>query len=382
MAALYIHVPFCAKRCVYCDFYSNTNLEYKDAYISALLQEMEMRSDFFKGESIKTIYFGGGTPSQLQICDLEKIIEGVNRIFTVSGNPEVTIEANPDDLSRTYITSLKKNPVNRISIGIQSFDDSDLRLLNRRHSAIEAEIAVSRCKEAGLANISIDMIYGLPGQTADAWAQNVDKAITLDVQHISAYGLTYEEGTALYKMMERKEVTPVDDDLYESFFRILSDKLTAAGFVHYEISNFAKRSESYPDGHISLHNSSYWNGSHYLGVGPSAHSYDGEARYVNVSSVSEYIKLINKGSEQFYEKETLDERTKYNDYIITRLRTMWGVSLSELRQALGEEWKQYFLARSEPFLCSKKLKRYGDNVKVSYRDIFICDAILRELIAL
>ena len=382
MAALYIHVPFCAKRCVYCDFYSNTNMEYKDAYISALLSEMEMRSDFFRGESVKTVYFGGGTPSQLHQRDFERIFEGIYRMFTVSDNPEVTIEANPDDLSRTYISSLKNLPVNRISIGIQSFDDDDLRLLNRRHTVMEAETAVARCLDAGLTNISIDLIYGLPGQTIDAWSKNVDKAIALDVQHISAYGLTYEEGTAIYKMMEREEVKPVDDELYERFFRILTDKLTAAGFAHYEISNFAKRSESYPGGRISLHNSSYWNGTRYLGAGPSAHSYDGNARYVNVSSIAEYIKSVNEGSGPFFEKETLDERTMYNDFIITRLRTASGVSLSELRRELGEEWAQYFLTQSEPFLCLKKLNKYEDNVKVSYDSIFVCDAIIRDLIAL
>ena len=357
-------------------------MEYKDAYVSALLHEMEMRSGFFRGEDIKTIYFGGGTPSQLQSCDFEKIIECIYRIFPVSDNPEVTIEANPDDLSRTYIYSLKNLPINRISIGIQSFDDDDLRLLNRRHTAMEAEAAVTRCKDAGLTNISIDLIYGLPGQTIDAWLKNVDKAIALDVQHISAYGLTYEEGTAIYKMMEREEVTPVDDELYERFFRILTDKLLAAGFAHYEISNFAKRLESYPDGRISLHNSSYWNGTRYLGTGPAAHSYDGDARYVNVSSVAEYIKSVNEGSGQFFEKETLDERTRYNDFVITRLRTASGVSLSELRRELGEEWERYFLAQSEPFLCSEKLNKSEDNVKVSYDSIFVCDAIIRDLIAL
>jgi len=382
MAALYIHVPFCAKRCVYCDFYSNTNMEFKDAYISTLLREMEIRSDFFKGESVKTIYFGGGTPSRLQSCDFEKIFEGIYKIYPVAENPEITIEANPDDLSRTYITSLRTLPVNRISIGIQSFDDNDLRFLNRRHTAKQAEIAVERCKSAGLANISIDLIYGLPGQTIDAWSKNVDKAITLDVRHISAYGLTYEEGTALYKMMEREEVTPVDDELYEHFFRILADKLTGADFAHYEISNFAKRSDSYPEGRISLHNSSYWNGTYYLGVGPSAHSYDGNARYVNVSSLIKYIKFVNEGFGKFFEKEMLDERTKYNDFIITRLRTVWGVSLCELESELGEEWKRYFLEQSEPFLCSKKLNIHDDYVKVSYDYIFISDAIIRDLIAL
>ena len=357
-------------------------MEYKDDYVAALLREMEMRSHFFKGESVKTIYFGGGTPSQLQLCDLEKIIECIFRIYPVADNPEVTLEANPDDLTHTYLLSLKNIPVNRISIGIQSFNDDDLRLLNRRHTAMEAKTAVSRCKDAGLDNLSIDLIYGLPGQTIDAWSANVEKAIALDVQHISAYGLTYEEGTAIFKMLERDEVEPVEDELYEHFFHILTEKLTGAGFAHYEISNFAKRSDLYPDGRISLHNSSYWNGTHYLGLGPSAHSYDGDARYVNVSSLTGYIKSANEGSEKFFEKEALDDRKKYNEFIITRLRTTWGVSLNELRKGIGEEWERYFLERSEPFLCSKKLNKHDDYVKVSCDSIFVSDAIMRELIAL
>ena len=382
MAGLYIHVPFCAKRCIYCDFYSNTNMEYKEAYISALLREMEVRRDYLHGESVKTIYFGGGTPSRLQPQDIEKIFDGIYRIFSVSDNPEITIEANPDDLSGDYVTSLKTLPVNRISIGIQSFNDADLRLLNRRHTAVEAERAVGRCKRAGLTNISIDLIYGLPGQTAEAWSYNVEKAISLDVPHISAYSLTYEEGTAICKMMEREEIEPVDDDLYEQFFRILTDKLSAGGFVHYEISNFAKRSNSYPDGCISLHNSSYWNETHYLGLGPSAHSYDGVSRCRNVSSISDYIKAVNENCGDFYETEWLDERTRYNDFIITRLRTMWGISLSDLRQKFGEERKRYFLEKSEPYFCSKMLKRYDDFVKITHSGIFVSDAIMRDLIAL
>jgi oxygen-independent coproporphyrinogen-3 oxidase len=318
----------------------------------------------------------------LQPRDIEKIFDGIYRIFSVSDNPEITIEANPDDLSLSYVASLKSFPINRISIGIQSFDDKDLRMLNRRHTAVEAESAVLRCKEAGLANISIDLIYGLPGQTADAWSYNVDKAVDLDVQHISAYSLSYEEGTAIYKMLERKEITPVDDDSYECFFRILTGKLASAGFVHYEISNFAKRSASYPDGRISLHNSSYWNGTHYLGIGPSAHSYSGNTRCMNVSSIAEYIKAVNDGGGCFYETEWLDERTRYNDFIITRLRTMWGVSLKDLRDEFGEERERYFLEQSEPYFGLDMLNVDGGYVKVSCRGIFVSDAIMCDLIAL
>ena len=382
MAGLYIHVPFCARRCIYCDFYSNTNMEYKEAYISALLREMEMRHDYLNGEVIKTIYFGGGTPSQLSPGDIEKIFNGIYRFFSISDNPEITIETNPDDLSDSYLTSLKALPVNRLSIGIQSFIDSELLLLNRRHTAGEAIDAVARCKEGGIENISIDIMYALPGQTAESWMYNIDKAIELDVSHISAYNLTYEEGTAIYKMLNRKEIESVDDDVCEQFFRILTAKLAKAGFVHYETSNFAKYSTSYPDGRISLHNSSYWNGTQYLGIGPSAHSYNGESRSWNVSSIFGYINALNNSSMEFFETENLDVIARYNDFIITRLRTMWGVSLSELRRVFGEERERYFLDKSEPFLFLNKLKKQGDSVKVSHDGIFISDAIMRELIAL
>ena len=383
MAGLYVHIPFCVKRCIYCDFYSNTNMEYKNAYISALLREMEMRSGYLRGESISTIYLGGGTPSQLHPREIEKIFDAIYRIFPIAENPEATIEANPDDLSGDYITLLRKLlPVNRISIGIQSFDNKDLQLLNRRHTAKEAIDAVGRCKDSGLTNISIDLIYGLPGQTVDVWSYNVDKALSLDVPHISAYNLTYEEGAMITRMMERDEIEPVDDDLCEQFFRILKGKLEADGFTHYEISNFAKRSDPYPEGRISLHNSSYWNDTHYIGVGASAHSYDGVSRSQNVSSIITYINALKKGRVDFIETEYLSEREMYNDFIITHLRTMWGISLNDLERKFGESRKRYFLSKSEPLISKKTLNIHGDCVKVSCDGIFISDAIMRQLIAL
>lgn len=343
---------------------------------------MEIRRDYLSAEKISTIYFGGGTPSQLQVRDLERIICAIYRTFPVSDTPEVTIEANPDDLSDAYVSSLKTLPVNRISIGIQSFNDAELHLLNRRHTAREAVGAVSRCQDAGLTNISIDLMYGLPGQTTDTWIYNVERAVALDVPHLSAYSLTYEEGTAIHDQVESGKICPADDDLYEKFFHILTEKLATAGFVHYEISNFAKRSAAYPEGRISLHNSSYWNGTRYLGLGPAAHSYNGDCRSWNVSSITTYIKAIHEDSDHFYETEILDERTKYNDFIITRLRTMWGVSLSELRGAFGVERSRYFLEKSAPFLRLEMLKKRGDFVKVASDKFFVSDAIIRELIAL
>jgi oxygen-independent coproporphyrinogen-3 oxidase len=382
MAGLYVHVPFCVKRCIYCDFYSNIRMEYKEDYLTAVIREMEMRRDYLSGEPLKTIYFGGGTPSQLNVYDFERLFDTIYRFFSFSPDPEITIEANPDDLSEEYILSLTKLPFNRISIGIQSFRDEDLCLLNRRHTTADATVAVYRCKDAGFDNISIDLIYGLPGQTAGEWSDNIRKAILLDVSHISAYNLTYEEGTLIYDKAKRGDIRPVDDELCESLFFMLKKRLADAGFVHYEISNFAKSSPSYPAGRISIHNSSYWTGAHYLGIGPSAHSYNGESRSRNVSSISAYIHAINKKSEIPHETEYSDKRTKYNDYVITRLRTMWGLSLDELRTEFGEERERYLLKKSEPFLRSKKLKIEGGCVKISTDGLFVSDTIMRELIAI
>jgi len=398
MAGLYIHIPFCLKRCIYCDFFSTTQLEVKDAYIAALLREMEIRSDIWRYETFKTIYFGGGTPSLIQPHELNTIIEAVYRYFSVSEHPEITLEANPNDLTGNYITLLKKIPVNRISIGIQSFDDDELRLMSRRHTAKEAIEAITQCKEAGFDNISIDLMYGLPelsvgthsekrkkvsvsqSQAVENWSHTLDKAIGFEVSHISAYHLTYEEDTPICRMMQNKEIIPVEEDMSESFFRLLIAKLTAAGFVHYEISNFARCSSGDPSGRISLHNASYWNGTHYLGLGASAHTYDGASRSWNVSSLEGYIRTIHENPDSVYETELLDVRARYNDYIITRLRTMWGISLKELQREFGKDMESYFIKKSKDLIQRKILQMQGDNVKISSEGLFISDAIMRELI--
>ena len=381
MAGLYIHIPFCAKRCIYCDFYSSTNQAYQEAYIAAVVKEMEMRSDEWREAVFDTVYFGGGTPSQLRQDALRRIFDAVYQHFTIAEHPEITFEANPDDLSDLYIASIKTLPVNRISIGIQSFDDGHLRLLNRRHTALQAVEAVKRCQDAGLTHISIDLMYGLPGQTADGWAQTIEKAIALDVSHISAYCLSYEEGTTLSTMLKNNEITPAEDEDCELFFRMAVAQLTAADFVHYEISNFAKRSPKYPEGRISIHNSSYWNGTHYLGLGPSAHSYNGATRSWNVSSVADYINGVEDNPEKFRTIACLTAREKYNDFIITRLRTKWGVSLDELTKEFGEAQKTLFLEQSNPYIRIKKLKYEGGNVKLSLEGMFVSDGIIRDLLA-
>lgn len=373
MAGLYIHVPFCAKRCLYCDFFSNTEMKYKEPYVTALIRELEIRKDYIGNEPLETIYFGGGTPSQLQATDFERIFDAIQRLFDTSGCKEVTLEANPDDMTPEYVTGLRRFPFNRISMGVQSFKAEDLRFLNRRHDREQALRAVELCKENGLANISIDLIYGLPGQTLKEWESNLDVAIRLDIPHISAYHLIYEEGTALYKLKEAGKISPVEEEVSVSLFTSLIDRLTANGYLHYEISNFAR------PGMIARHNSSYWTGKKYLGTGPSAHSYNGESRQWNVSSLPAYIRGIESGSPEI-EVEELDINTRYNDFIITGLRTMWGVNLTEIQGQFGNDKLIYCQKQATPYLKQGLLIEKGETLTLSRNGIFISDSIMSDLL--
>lgn len=372
MAGLYIHVPFCTKRCLYCDFYSNTDMSYKKSYVESLLREMEHRNTYLD-EPLETIYFGGGTPSQLGKDELCAIFEGIYHFFALSEGMEVTIEANPDDLNPRYVSELASLPVNRVSMGIQSFDDADLKFLNRRHNGAKAIEAVSLLKEAGIENISIDLIYGLPGQTIDKWEQNIEKALELDVPHISAYHLIYEEGTVLCRLLEEGRITPVDEESSLRFFSLLRHKLMQAGYEHYEISNFAK------PGLYSRHNSSYWRGICYLGLGPSAHSYNGKEREWNPPSLKRWMKGIESGKPEIeYEQLSLD--TQYNDYIVTRLRTMWGVDIEEIKELFGEERRTYLLQMAKPHLEQGKLKQEKGKLILTEAGIFVSDGIMSDLL--
>lgn len=373
MAGLYIHIPFCAKRCLYCDFFSNTEMKYKEPYVDALIRELEMRKDYIDGELLETIYFGGGTPSQLQSKDFERIFNAIYRLFDVSHCSEITLEANPDDMTPEYVTSLYSFPFNRISMGVQSFKEEDLRFLNRRHNREQALRAVELCKENGLSNISIDLIYGLPGQTLEEWESNLDRTIRLDIPHISAYHLIYEEGTALYKLKEAGKISPVEEEVSVTLFTSLIDRLTANGYLHYEISNFAR------PGMISRHNSSYWTGKKYLGIGPSAHSYNGESRQWNISSLPAYIRGIEKGLPNI-EEEELDINTRYNDFIITGLRTMWGVSLTEIQRQYGNDKLIYCKKQASPYLKQGLLVQKEDILTLSRNGIFISDSIMSDLL--
>lgn len=373
MAGLYFHIPYCAKRCIYCDFFTSTDQSGKADFIDAVCKELILQKDYLRGEPLRTIYFGGGTPSQLSAGDFERIFETVNRFYNTGECEEITIEANPDDLTPDYLASLQKLPFNRISMGIQSFQPKDLKFLNRRHSREQAIDAVAACKDHGLGNISIDLIYGLPGQTAGEWSDNLDEAIALGIPHISAYHLIYEEGTPLTKLKAAGRVAPVSEELSETFFVMLIERLKQAGYLHYEISNFAR------PGCFSKHNSSYWNGSKYLGIGPSAHSFNGESRQWNIASMRRYRAGIEAGAPDV-ELEILDIDTKYNEYIITGLRTMWGISLDKIESGYGKERSSYCLSQARPYLDNGMLVREGGNLKLSPRGIFISDRIMSDLL--
>lgn len=371
MAGIYIHVPFCKTRCIYCDFYTRTDMSPKYNYVLAICKEIELRKSYIADGIVDTIYFGGGTPSQLSVEDFNKIFETIYNTFEVSSDAEITMEANPDDLDISYLDSLQALPFNRLSMGVQSFNDDELKFLKRRHSSKRALDVVNTCKSLGYNNISIDLMYGLPNQTMDIWQRNLDKAISLDIQHISSYHLIYEQGTRLYRLFKMGDVKAVDEELSVEMFSLMIDKLGLAGFEHYEISNFAR------NGLYSRHNSSYWLGKKYLGLGPAAHSFDGENRAWNIPSISKYITAIGEHRLPL-EIENLDRNTRYNDFILTGMRTMWGVDLIVLERLFGTKLKDY---------CMKNVQRYidegfvyKDNVlKLSRNGIFISDGIMSDM---
>ena len=373
MAGIYLHIPFCAKRCIYCDFYSTTLLEERDAYVQAVKQELQQRKNYLQGEDIATIYIGGGTPSQLTIQQIADLLACVQQHYTIRPDAEITMEANPDDLCPEFVAQLAQLPINRISMGVQTFDDKKLRMLNRRHTAKQAVNAVKACQDAGFENVSIDLIYGLPGETLTEWENDIDTALQLNVQHLSAYHLMYEEGTPLWKLWQEHQVKQVDEDLSVTFFETLTQRLKDGGFEHYEISNFCRQ------GYHSRHNSSYWEGVPYLGVGAAAHSFNGTSRQWNVADLKAYITGITTDNPSF-ELEELTQENRYNEMVMTGLRTAKGVNLDKLQQLFGNRMLQYFEANAKPFLANGDLERTADNrIKLSHQGIFISDGIMGEL---
>ena len=373
MAGIYIHIPFCKRRCIYCDFFSTTQSEKKAEYVHALVRELEMRKDYLGNEEIETIYLGGGTPSQLSKEELEEIFAHIYKVYKVTPDAEITLEANPDDLTPEYVSMLRTLPFNRISMGIQTFQEETLKLLHRRHTAQQAIEAFIRCREAGFQNISIDLMYGLPGETLETWEQDLQQAIDLHPEHISAYHLIYEEGTALWNLREQNKVEEAEEELSLTLFKTLIEKLTKAGYQHYEISNFCL------PGLHSRHNSSYWTGKKYLGCGPSAHSFDGTSRQWNVSSLEKYLEGIRTGQLDF-EIEDLDLYTRYNDFVITSIRTCWGMPLSQLRTNYGETLYNYCLRMAKPHIQQGVLEIKEDTLKLTSEGIFISDGIMSDLL--
>ena len=343
-----------------------------DSFIKALRKEIIIRKGELETDIVKTIYFGGGPPSRLNHSQFNQIFETIYANYTIASNAEITIEANPDDLSTTYVDMLSELPFNRISIGIQSLNDNELKFLSRRHDAKTAIESVKYCQTKGFDNISIDLMYGLPKQTLEIWQNSLDQACELNVQHISAYHLIYEEKTHLYSLLQAGKVIPVDEDNSLEMFEMLIKKLKEDGFIHYEVSNFAK------NGLISQHNTSYWKSEKYMGLGPSAHSFDGERRWWNVSSLPEYIAGINN-NEPVFEMENLDQTKMYNEYIITRLRTMWGVDLLELQSRFGKKLYDYFLKNAQKYINLNHLVIKDNTITLTHAGIFISDGIVSDL---
>lgn len=373
MAGIYLHIPFCKTRCIYCDFYSSTQSYLKDEYIDALCQELEMRKEYLNGEIIETIYFGGGTPSQLSIQDFQKIFQTIERTYGIDSAKEITLEANPDDLSAIYLQGLSSLPFNRLSIGIQTFQEETLRLLKRRHTSQQATEAIHNARRAGFDNISIDLMYGLPEETPENWLKDLHQALRLRPEHISAYHLIYEEETPIFRMLQSHQIEEADEDSSLLFFKMLIHELQSEGYEHYEISNFCRPNK------YSIHNTSYWQGVSYLGCGASAHSYNGKSREWNVADITSYIIGI-KNKERHYESEHLELHTQYNDSIITSLRTRWGIFIPQIESKYGSKYAVYCLHLAKKYLKSGDLKLKNGHLLLTPKGIFISDSIMSDLL--
>ena len=397
MSGIYIHIPFCKQACHYCDFHFSTNLKKKEEMVLALAKEIEMRKseilDFARNDmEIETIYFGGGTPSILSVEDLKFLIDSVYKNYKVVENPEITVEANPDDLhldfarfdsetdlsvraqSRTIFEAYKEIGINRLSIGIQSFFEDDLKMMNRAHNSEEAK----KCLETATQyfdNISIDLIYGVPEMSNEKWLQNIEMALSFGVPHISSYALTVEPKTALHSFIQKGIIPQPDDEVAQEHFQILVDKLSENGFIHYELSNFGK------ENYFSKNNSSYWLGKKYIGIGPSAHSYDGKNRGWNISNNSLYIKSIQENKLPI-EMETLTKTDRYNEYIMTGLRTIWGVSLKRIEEEFGKTYLDYLNQQAAKFIEDHLLFVDDNILRTTKKGKFLSDGIASDLFLL
>lgn len=374
MSSIYIHIPFCKQACHYCDFHFSTSMGKKEAMIEALIQEMILRKDEFKNEVVDCIYFGGGTPSVLETSEINLLIDTVYKNYQISDTPEITLEANPDDLSEAKISALSASAINRLSIGVQSFFEEDLKLMNRAHNAQEAVNCITLSRKH-FQNISLDLIYGIPEMSDARWVENIDKALVLEVPHISAYALTVEPKTALENFIKKGIIPPVEDEVAQQHHAILVDKMEAAGYENYEFSNFGK-----PNFH-SRNNTAYWEGKKYIGIGPGAHSYNGLRRAWNVSNNPKYIKSITEGQlPQDIEELTITDQ--YNEYVMTRLRTQHGISLIKVKDVFGSKMYTYLLQQAQSHIDDHFLFQEGDRLYVTKKGKFLSDGIASDLFML
>ncbi|PBJ13107.1 radical SAM family heme chaperone HemW [Flavobacterium sp. ACN6] len=378
MSGIYIHIPFCKQACHYCDFHFSTSMRKKDEMVLALAKEIAMRKNEFElldsarsDNTIETIYFGGGTPSVLTNEEINFLISEVYKNYDVAANPEITLEANPDDLSAERILELSKSPINRLSIGIQSFYEEDLKMMNRAHNSAEAIKCLQEATKY-FDNISLDLIYGIPGMSDEMWKQNIETALSFGILHISSYALTVEPKTALSKLIQTGKIAEPQDEAASNHFMILVETLEKNGFIHYELSNFGK------ENYFSKNNSAYWLGKKYIGIGPSAHSYDGEKRGWNVANNSLYLKSI-QNNELPLETEILTISDRYNEYIMTGLRTIWGVSLERIENEFGLEYFNYLKKQSEKFLNDDLLLIENNILKPTPKGKFLTDGIASDL---
>ena len=372
MAGIYIHIPFCRQKCYYCDFYKTVNTTLTEKFLSALKTEIVQRKNYFGNEIVETIYFGGGTPSVLTKTEISAIIGVLHQHFNIAENVEITFEANPDDLSVEYLKDIISTGIRRLSIGIQSFQDEYLQKMNRRHNTNQSIAAVENAAKTGFNDISVDLIYGLPGLTINQWKADLEQVFSLPVQHLSAYHLTYHKGTPFYTWLKKGTLKALKETESIKQFEILIKMAKEKGFEQYEISNFAK------EGRYSKHNSSYWKGIKYLGLGPSAHSFNSVSRSWNISHIDTYIKALEFGL-PYFEEEILSENNKYNEYILTRIRTIWGVSIYELEEFFGTEKSNYFRINIEKYVNSGLVKLNNGIYNLTEKGMFVSDEIMSNL---
>ena len=372
MAGIYLHIPYCKQKCTYCNFHFSTNTKNVNEMINAMLIEIENKKDYLLGEEIETIYFGGGTPSFIETSHVNSLIKKIFSLYKVKNDAEITLELNPDDISENKLRELKSTGINRLSIGVQSFHDDDLKFMNRSHDGNMARKSIAIAKKLGFKNITIDLIYGLPNLSNKKWEENLNIIKQLKINHFSAYALTVEPKTKLDYLIKNKKLDPISDEKIEEHFKILQESSEKIGFVQYEVSNFCK------DKVISKHNSSYWKRKKYIGIGPSAHSFDGNSRQWNIKSNSKYV-LKLKSQQEYYEIEKLSENEKYNEYVLTTLRTMWGINQKYLTKNYNKKINLKFTALIKKWVESGDVVQENENFKLSKKGMLMADGISSDL---